>query len=224
MWQMKPARATVTRASAQRGGAEGSKAQEGKAAESKAKVNMGEMGGRQREILEQGWPRQAMRNMVFLDTGRGAFREAAFLSGLSSSDWTWAVKLGDFDQDGRPDVFLTNGMSRNYTDSDVPFSGRQRYGKTQWDHFRIQPALTEQNLAYRNQGDLVFGDVSMKWGLGKNGMSYSSAYGDLDLDGDLDLVVANLDDHVSIHRNETGGNWLNVRLRGRGANRHHPSP
>ena len=186
----------------------------------KSKVNMGEMGGRQRETLENGWPRQAMRNMLYLNTGRGTFQEAAFLAGLSSSDWTWAVKLADFDQDGRPDVFLTNGMSRNYTDSDVPFSGRQRYGKTQWDHFRIQPALTEQNLAYRNQGDLVFGDVSMKWGLGKNGMSYSSAYGDLDLDGDLDLVVANLDDHVSIHRNETGGNWLNVRLRGRGANRH----
>ncbi len=186
----------------------------------KAKVNMGEMGGRQREILEQGWPRQAMRNMVFLDTGRGSFREAAFLSGLSSSDWTWAVKLGDFDQDGRPDVFTTNGMSRNFTDSDRPFSGRQRYGRTQWDHFRDDPPLLERNMAFRNQGDLVFDDVGAEWGLDKNGMSYAAAYGDLDLDGDLDVVVANLNETVSVYRNETDGNWLKVRLRGRGANTH----
>ncbi|MEE2972425.1 MAG: CRTAC1 family protein [Planctomycetota bacterium] len=184
----------------------------------KAKINMGEMGGRQREILETAWPRQAMRNMVFLDTGLGTYREGAFLSGLSSSDWTWAVKLADFDQDGRPDAYTTNGMSRNYTDSDRPFSGRQRYGRTQWDHFRDEPPLAEENMAFRNLGDLDFEETGELWGLDKNGMSYSAAYGDLDLDGDLDLVVANLDEPISLYRNDTDGGWLKVRLRGRDAN------
>lgn len=186
----------------------------------KAKVNMGEMGGRQRQVLEEGWPRQAMRNMLYLNTGRGVYREGGFMAGLNSSDWTWAVKLADFDQDGMPDAYFTNGMSRNYTDSDVPFSGRQRYGRTQWDHFRDQPPLAERNMAFRNSGDLRFDDVSEEWGLDKNGMSYSAAYGDLDGDGDQDLVVANLDGPVSIYRNEATGNWLNVRLRGSGSNRH----
>ncbi|MCP4836829.1 MAG: VCBS repeat-containing protein [Phycisphaera sp.] len=186
----------------------------------KSKVNMGEMGGRQRVVLEEGWPRQAMRNMMYLDTGMGCYREAAFMSGLSSSDWTWAVKLADFDHDGRPDVLLTNGMSRNYTDSDRPFAGRQRYGRTQWDHFRDDPPLLERNMALRNTGDLQFEDAGAEWGLDKYGMSYGAAYGDLDLDGDLDVVVANLDEPISLYRNGTEGHWIKVRLRGREGNTH----
>ena len=186
----------------------------------KSKLNMGEMGGRRRWILENGWPRQAMRNMLYLDTGLGTYREAGFLTGLDSSDWTWAVKIADFDQDGRPDVYLTNGMSRNYTDSDIPFAGVERFGRTQWDHYRDQEPLRENNMAYRNRGGLVFDDSSEAWGLGKFGMTYSAAYGDLDLDGDLDLVTANLDEPVSIYRNDTDGNWLGVRLASDTANRH----
>ncbi len=166
----------------------------------KAKINMGDM-TQHRWLMESGWPRQAMRNMLFVNSQGGMFMETAYLSGLAASDWTWAVQIADFDADGREDVFLSNGMSRNFSDADIPFGARELTGKSEWEHYRDTPPMLERNLAFRNEGDLQFSNRSESWRLNDEGMSYAAATGDLDNDGLPDLVVANLDDTISIHHN-----------------------
>jgi len=183
----------------------------------KQKVSMGDM-------EDLGWfleypsPRQYMRNAVYLNSGTDRFMEVAHLTGLDSTDWTWSVKLADLDGDGRVDVFVTNGMTRDWFDSDLrkPFA---KDPETAFDKWLMQPKRSEANLAFRNQGDLKFEPVSTTWGLDHVGVSFGAACGDLDRDGDLDVVVNNFDEPVSVYRNDlASGNHLLVRLQGTRSN------
>ena len=179
----------------------------------RSKVTMGEMNVH-REFLKTAEPRQYMRNALLLNTGTRRFQEAAYMAGLAKSDWSWAVKLADFDNDGWTDAFISNGAARMFNHADRNFTDRQRIGKTQWELWEDTPPRLEENLAFRNLGDLKFEKVGAKWGLKKNGMSYSAATGDLDNDGDLDLVVGNLDAPLGIYRNTSVSHSITVRLAG----------
>lgn len=181
----------------------------------KQKTNMGSMGAKA-DFLKNADPQQYMRNALFLGTGKEHLLEAAHMTGLANSDWTWTVKLSDFDCDGLPDVFMTNGMSKNFNESDNA-AVLARAGETEWDrHVRAgTKELREQNLAFQNHGDLKFSNVSKDWGLDHVGMSFGTAHADLDGDGDLDMVVCNLGEPASIYRNNVPtGNRLVVALRG----------
>ena len=186
----------------------------------KQKTNMGSMGAKA-EFLRTANPQQYMRNALFIGTGGERLMEAAHMAGLANSDWTWTVKLSDLDCDGRPDVYMTNGMSKNFNESDNA-AVVAKAGETEWDrHVRAgTEELREQNLAFRNEGNLKFAEVSKEWGLDHVGMSFGTAHADLDRDGDLDLIVCNLGEPVSVYRNQAQkGNRLVISLRGKGQNK-----
>ncbi|MFT5105850.1 MAG: hypothetical protein ACI9UA_001472 [Pseudoalteromonas tetraodonis] len=185
----------------------------------KSKTTMGAMGANS-WFMQNADPPQYMRNCLYLNTGAGRFMDAAPMAGLASSDWSWAVKFGDLDCDGWIDVFIANGMTRNFNDSDKPLDIAALVGKTEWDFYETTPARPERNLGFRNRGDLKFSNESEAWGLDRDGISYAAAYFDLEGDGDLDLAVANLDEPPTIHRNDGAtGSRVVLRLEGAGKNR-----
>lgn len=186
----------------------------------KQKANMGSMGAKA-DFLKNADPQQYMRNALFLGTGGEQLMQAAQMAGLANSDWTWTVKLSDFDCDGLPDVYITNGMSKNFNESDNA-AVLPKAGETEWDrHVRAgTEELKEQNLAFKNEGDLKFTNVSKEWGLDHVGMSFGTAHADLDRDGDLDMIVCNLGEPVTVYRNNAqSGNRLVISLKGAGFNK-----
>ncbi len=164
-----------------------------------------------RWFLNSADPRQYRRNAVFLSTGTEHLMEVAHLTGLESTDWTWSPKFGDLDNDGWTDLFIANGMSRDFVNGDLLNRMKER-GNRAWLN---TPVLRETNLAFRNLGDLRFQNVGEEWGLDQVSASFGAALADLDRDGDLDLIVTNFDEPVSVYRNTgTNGNRLLIRLHG----------
>jgi len=164
---------------------------------------------------------QLMRNALYVNTGVGRCLEAACLAGLSATDWTWSPRLEDLDGDGRLDLFVTNGMNRESNNADL--TARKELAENADEKVRIErasPVFAEQHLAFRNLGDLHFEDVSAAWGLNQKGVSFGSALGDLDGDGNLDIVYLNFQGGVTLLRNDSDtGHRAVVALRGTRSNR-----
>ena len=171
----------------------------------KQKASMGDMG-------TTGWflvhptPRQYMRNALYLNTGTERFMEIAALAGVSDTDWTWSLKFGDFDEDGWTDLYVTNGMNRDWTNSDL--RNLSNAAESDDEKMRIwleSPQRRDPNLAFRNRGDLTFEPVGDDWGVGTERVSYGAAIADLDRDGDLDLIVNNAEEAASVYQNQNAG-------------------
>jgi hypothetical protein len=159
---------------------------------------------------------------LFINTGTGRCLEAAKLAGIAATDWTWSVRFEDLDNDGRQDLFVTNGMNREQNNVDI--LNRQMSAETTAERARIMhdsPVLASTHLAFRNMGDLRFESVGAKWGLDQRGVSFGAATGDLSGDGNLDIVYSNYQGGVTILRNDCdSGHVVNVDLRGSASNRY----
>ncbi|MDX1577948.1 MAG: CRTAC1 family protein [Gemmatimonadota bacterium] len=163
---------------------------------------------------------QVKRNTLQMNRGDGTFAETALQAGIAASGWTWGALFLDVDLDGFDDLLLTNGNVLDWLDGDAQERTRGASGGPDWRRLRLQfPPLPLMNRAFRNRGDGTFEDAGAAWGFGGEGdISQGIAAGDLDADGDPDVVINRLDAPALVLRNDGTAPRLAVRLAGGWAN------
>lgn len=181
-------------------------------------------------LEENGFYHQIMRNMMHLNNNGLYFSEIGQFSGISNTDWSWASLFVDLDNDGFKDLFITNGVKKDYTNMDfMNFAVQEKINENNTgvemaitNLIENMPPTIEENYTYLNNGDLTFTKVNEKWGLNQKTLSNGAAYADLDNDGDMDLIVNNTDEEAFVYRNNsnklTNNNYLKVNLKGAGKN------
>lgn len=164
---------------------------------------------------------QIRRNTLFHAREDGTYAEIARFSGMAASDWSWGAMFLDVDLDGWEDALIANGFAYDMDDLDTR-EGIRRMGPLSVSESRrkvlMYPRLETPNVAFRNLRDLTFREVSAEWGFASKQVSNGMAAGDLDNDGDMDLVINCLNAPALLYRNDSPAPRLAVRLRGNAPN------
>ena len=144
------------------------------------------------------------------------FSNISRLSGISSTDWSWGPLLADFDNDGWKDLFISNGTRREINNKDYfnEINLRPMSNDSLLYYTNQIPSEAISNFAFKNNKDLTFSDVSVDWGLDDKNFSNGATYADLDNDGDLEIIVNNIDQEAQIYKNNSANNFIKVKLKG----------
>ena len=173
------------------------------------------------KIVDKGDHYQYMHNVLQLNRGNGIFSEISYLANVSKTDWSWSSVMMDVDNDGFQDIYVTNGIKRDIRNSDyiAKFQEMIDNKSVPSDIVKIVemiPSTPMANFMFHNDGNLHFDDKASDWGLAQLSFSNGCAYADLDKDGDLDIVVNNVDSEAFVYENkanETGRKYIQFELK-----------
>jgi len=185
----------------------------------RSKENMASMSTANFEnMVKVGYHHAYMANTLQINKGNGKFQETSQLSGIVKTDWSWAPLIVDLDNDGLKDIFISNGVVKDYTNQDFRKELRARNERgesmTLDAVLDLMPSEKLNNYVYKNNGDLSFTNTIEEWGMDDPSFSNGAVYADFDNDGDMDIMVSKANDVVGLYRNNSNKNYVQVTLKG----------